>query len=334
MNQVKQSSMRPHPMTWFRHGLLLLLTFITCTIAGVLAPFGVIDWFPGPEFDNASFIQIVSLIPTAYLGLLSETLGHLFTNPAVLAYGLKFSLSVLFIIVAHEAGHYIACRLYKVDATLPYFIPTPPLIGPAGTLGAFMRIVSAMPSRKAVFDIGVAGPIAGFVAMIPVSIMMILTLKPVPLQNIPEGYAQLAFSDALYTHILAFLFGVDISGGIEANPYYFAVWIGLLITAMNLIPSGQLDGGHAMFALFGKRIHKLTGYAAFGVMLVFTAFGIWFYSSPSGILFLIILGVMMRVHHPAPPDMSPLDNKRIAVAILTLIIFVLCFVPVPIKMTW
>ena len=84
-----------------------------------------------------------------------------------------------------------------------------------------------------------------------------------PTAQIPEGYGQLVFSDALYTQILAFLFGVDISGAIEANPYYFAVWVGLLITAMNLIPSGQLDGGHAIFALFGERFHKITGYVAF-----------------------------------------------------------------------
>ena len=149
---------------------------ITCTFAGVLAPFGIIDWFPGPEFDNASFFTILTLIPGAYFGLITETLG-LLMRPEVIAYGLKFSVSLLFIVVAHEAGHYIACRIYKVDATLPYFIPTPPLLGPAGTLGAFIRIVSPMPSRKAVFDIGVAGPLAGFVALIPVSLLMILTLK-------------------------------------------------------------------------------------------------------------------------------------------------------------
>ena len=324
--------MRPRPVTWLKHGLLLFLTFVTCTFSGVLAPFGVIDWFPGPEFDNATLTQLIAAIPGAYIGLISETLGYLISRGDVLAYGLKFSFSVLFIIVAHEAGHYIACRIYKVDATLPYFIPTPPLIGPAGTLGAFIKIVSPMPSRKAVFDIGVAGPLAGFLAMIPISVLMILTLKPVPLAEIPEGYMQLAFSDPLYTHIIAYVANVDISQGIEANPYYFAVWIGLLVTAMNLIPSGQLDGGHAIYAIFGKRIHKLTGYAAFVVMLVVTALGFWYYSSPAGILFVVILGIMMRIHHPEPPDMLPLDKKRIAIAILTFIVFMLCFVPIPIKL--
>ena len=114
------------------------------------------------------------------MDLINTSVTGLLTDPAILAYGLKFSLSLLFILIAHEAGHYIACRIYGVDATLPYFLPTPPLVGPAGTLGAFIKIVSPMPSRKAVFDIGVAGPIAGFIALLPVAVLAVATIELAP----------------------------------------------------------------------------------------------------------------------------------------------------------
>src|SRR5213078_4439098 len=105
-----------------------------------------------------------------------EAVVRLFTDPLSLEYGLSFSLSLLFILLSHEMGHYVACRLYRVDATLPFFLPTPPMVGPAGTFGAFIKILSPMPSRRAVFDIGVAGPIAGFIALIPIALMGLATM--------------------------------------------------------------------------------------------------------------------------------------------------------------
>jgi membrane-associated protease RseP (regulator of RpoE activity) len=116
-----------------------------------------------------------------------------------------------------------------------------------------------------------------------------------------------------------------------ANPFYGAAWIGLLVTALNLIPSGQLDGGHAIFAVFGERFHYWTGRIAFVVMVVLAILGFYFFNSPSGILFAVLLGFMMKIRHPAPLDATPLDFKRIVVAILTLVIFVLCFAPFPIR---
>jgi len=231
-------------------------------------------------------------------------------------------------LICHEMGHYIACRLYRVDATLPFFLPTPPMIGPAGTFGAFIKILSPMPTRRAVFDIGVAGPIAGFVALIPVAIVGVLTMEPAGshLAN-PVG---ISFADPLFMKILGRLFGHDpaVSFG---NAFYYAAWVGLLVTALNLIPSGQLDGGHAIYAVFGETVHKWTGRIAFPVMALLSVLGMYFYGSPSGFLVAIILAIMMRVRHPAPFDQTPVDAKRKVIAFLTLVIFVLCFVPFPIQ---
>jgi membrane-associated protease RseP (regulator of RpoE activity) len=128
------------------------------TLAGVLFPFGRISTLP--ETDPQSFsdaMKMIGEVPFKYFSLIAFAVNQLVTDPAYLREGLSFSLSLIFILISHEMGHYVACRLYRVDATLPFFIPTPPMIGPAGTFGAFIKIQSPMPSRRAVFDIGVAG---------------------------------------------------------------------------------------------------------------------------------------------------------------------------------
>ena len=250
-DSLPRRAMRPTARTWLKHASLLLLTVFTATIAGVLEPFGPKRIFPdvNPQ-TTEEILQFILSLPSHYIQLIIESVQLLFTNAEILAYGLKFSLSLLFILACHEAGHYIACRIYRVDATLPYFIPTPPLIGPAGTLGAFIKILSPLPSRKATFDIGVAGPIAGFIALIPISIVGFLTMKFAPVQENVDVSGSLYFSDALFTKLLAFFFGLDLTMPIYQNPFYFAAWIGLLVTALNLIPSGQLD---AQFTRFWAR---------------------------------------------------------------------------------
>lgn len=322
-------AMRPTLRTWIKHALFLLLTLFTATIASNIEPFGAIPFIP--KFNPQTWIEFLWL-PIYYVEFIYDSIYLILTNSALLVYGLKFSLSLLFILTCHEAGHYIACRLYGVDATLPFFIPTPPLIGPAGTLGAFIKILSPLPSRKATFDIGVAGPIAGFLALIPISIIGFLTMEMAPpLPPNADLSGSLYFSDAIFTKIIAFLFNIDLTQPIYSNPFYFAAWIGLLVTALNLIPSGQLDGGHAVYAVLGEKIHGWTGKIAFVVMVLLSAIGLYFYSSPGTILFTILLGVMMRVGHPAPVDDSPLDAKRKVIAFLTLVIFILCFTPFPIQ---
>jgi membrane-associated protease RseP (regulator of RpoE activity) len=321
---------RPTARTWLKHIGFLLLTLVTTTIAGTLFPFGLIPTLPDSDPQTwPEIFQFVTSLPSRYVALVADAVYLLFTDIKYLKYGLSFSLSLLFILISHEMGHYIACRIYKVDATLPYFIPTPPMIGPAGTFGAFIKIRSPMPSRKAVFDIGVAGPIAGFIALIPIAIIGVATMEQVTPQQIANS-SGIVFSDPLLMQLFAYVRGIDLHLSI-GNAFYFAAWVGLLVTALNLIPSGQLDGGHAIYAVFGETIHRWTGRIAFFLMAALSIIGWFYFNSPSGFLIAVLLGVMMRIRHPEPRDRSPLGAARTAVAILTLLIFVLCFLPFPIQ---
>ena len=333
-NQIfARQAMRPTARTWFKHSIFLILTLFTATVAGVLPPFGFLPVFPNvpdPQTWTEVFL-VLSTLPAHYAQMIRDTIYLLATNFEVLKYGLSFSFSLLFILIAHESGHYVACRIYGVDATLPYFIPTPPLIGPAGTLGAFIKIVSPMPSRRAVFDIGVAGPIAGFIALIPVAILGLLTMQYAAPENHSIGEIGIYFSDPLFLKILAPVFGINLSLPIVSNPFYAAAWIGLLVTALNLFPSGQLDGGHALYSIFGAKVHLWSTRLVFVAASALALAGWFYYNSPSGFLFAVLLAVMMRVGHPEPYDATPLDFKRKIVAVLTLLIFALCFVPFPIQ---
>jgi len=327
---IRRVAMKPTLRTWIKHTILLLVTLVTATIAGVLYPFGTIDSLPLADPQSwPELVDFIVTLPIRYMVLIGTAVYSLLTDPAYLRYGLSFSLSLLFILISHEMGHYIACRIYGVDATLPFFIPMPPMIGPAGTFGAFIRIKSPMPSRRAVFDIGVAGPIAGFIALIPIAVIGIATMRPVPaeLANLPGS---LTFSDPLFMRLLGLVFGQDPAYGL-GNPFYFAAWVGLLVTALNLIPSGQLDGGHAIYAVFGERVHFFTGRVAFVVMTALAILGAIYFGSPSGFLIAVLLGVMARVRHPEPWDQTPLDGKRKLIAAMTLVIFILCFVPFAIR---
>ena len=322
---------RPTARKLLIHAALLVVTLCTATIAGVLYPFGFIDSFPSLDPQTwTEVFQAISWMPVMYASFIGSVVHDLLTKPEYLQYGLSFSLSLLFILISHEMGHYVACRIYRVDATLPFFIPTPPMFGPAGTFGAFIKIKSPMPSRKAIFDIGVAGPIAGFIALVPIAVIGVLTMRTFISQPFAVEADPIMFAKPLFMKLFAAAFGVDLSPGFK-NPFYFAAWLGLLVTALNLIPSGQLDGGHAIFAVFGERVHYWTGRIAFVLMAVFSILGMYYYSSPSGFLIAVLLGVMMRIGHPRPWDETPLDGKRKAVAFLTLVIFVLSFMPFPIQ---
>lgn len=325
-----EHDLHPTRRTWLKHLGFLLLTLVTTTVAGTLFPFGPIPTLP--DSDPQSWPEIfafISSLPSRYVALVSTAVHYLFTDIAYLKYGLSFSISLLFILISHEMGHYIACRIYKVDATLPYFIPTPPMIGPAGTFGAFIKIRSPMPSRKAVFDIGVAGPIAGFIALIPIAIIGVATMEAATPEQL-AGSTGIVFSDPLFMQLIASARGIDLSLSV-GNAFYFAAWVGLLVTALNLIPSGQLDGGHAIYAVFGETVHRWTGRIAFVLMAALSIIGWFYFNSPSGFLLAVLLAVMMRIRHPEPRDQSPLGAVRTAVAVLTLLVFVLCFLPFPIQ---
>ena len=282
--------------------------------------------FPEPPLENA--LDYLLYIPLTYFYSLFELIRYALIHPRVLADGATFSASLLAILFSHEMGHYLACRYYKVDATLPYFIPAPPVFI-AGTFGAFIKIRSPIPTRRALFDIGLAGPLAGFVVAIPLSVVGVLTIGP----SVPPQDHMMYLNDPLLFRLIAELGGVPLDRYSVGNSFYLAAWIGLLVTSLNLMPVGQLDGGHGTFALFGSRAHRTIGRAAFVAMSVLAGLGFWWHGSPSGFLYAVLLGVVMRLPHPTPVVMEPLGTKRIVIAIVTLVVFVLCFWPFPMTIT-
>ena len=310
---------------WRLHGGLLVLTIVTTTLAGMV--------LASPELTPseprlANPLDYLFYIPLAYFYAIAALLEYALAHPRLVADGATFSASLLAILFSHEMGHYLACRYYRVNATLPYFIPAPPLFL-AGTFGAFIKIRSAIPSRRALFDIGLAGPLAGFVVAVPLSVIGVLTVGP-PLA--PQDHL-VYFNDPLLFRLIAKLAGISLDPNAPPNPYYMAAWIGLLVTSLNLMPVGQLDGGHGTFSVFGARAHRILGRLALATMAVLAVLGFWLHGSPSGFLYVLLLAIMMRVPHPPPAVMEPLGAKRIAIAIVTLIVFALCFWPFPITIT-
>jgi membrane-associated protease RseP (regulator of RpoE activity) len=307
------------------HGALFLLTIVTTTLAGMLLVVPELPPFKPPISGPLGYLLYV---PLGFLHLIVEVIKYGLVEPAVIRQGVAFSASLLAILFSHEMGHYLACRYYKVDATLPFFIPAPPLFL-AGTFGAFIKIRSPIPSRRALFDIGLAGPLAGFVVALPLSVVGLLTIGP----SLPPPENAIFFNDPMLFRLLAWVLRVPLDPNSPVNPYYMAAWIGLLVTSLNLMPVGQLDGGHGTFAVFGPRAHYLIARVAFVTTAALAILGFVLHNSPSGFLYTILLAVMMRVPHPAPAVMEPLGAKRIVIALLTLLVFILCFWPFPISIT-
>jgi len=315
----------PTAREWTKHSILFLVTFLTTTFAGIVIAAPAVSV---REPALSGVLSYILYVPDFYPRIIGAYLSFAVTHPTVLAEGMAFAVSLLTILTAHEMGHYLACRYYGVNATLPFFIPAPPLFL-AGTFGAFIKMKSPIPSRRALFDIGLAGPLAGFVMLLPVALVGILSLQAGPS---PVSSNAIIFNDPLLFRIMARVMGRDLVDAVP-NPYYMAAWIGLLVTSLNLMPVSQLDGGHGTFAAFGSRAHKLLGRLAFITMVAIALLGYLWHSSPSGFLYAILLGIMLRVSHPAPERMEPLGRARIVVGIVTLLVFALSFVPFPITIT-
>ncbi|HLM57551.1 MAG TPA: site-2 protease family protein [Pyrinomonadaceae bacterium] len=316
---------RPTAREWTRHAGLFLLTVLTATWAGLTLMAPDIPEPSVPEPSGA--FGYLLFVPRYYVGWVASVAYYAYANPSFVADGAKFAASLLSILLAHEAGHYVACRLYGVEATLPFFIPMPPPFM-AGTLGAFIKIRSPIPSRRALFDIGVAGPLAGFVVIIPVALLGLLTAVPPPLPS--PGAVVITFNDPLLVKLLAWPLGIQDTAGLLLNPFLAAAWFGLLVTSLNLLPVGQLDGGHATYAVFGARAHRLLGRAAFAGMVVLAPLGWLWHGVPSGFLYAVLLFVMLRIRHPQAADESdPLGRPRRLVAAATLLVFILSFTPFP-----
>jgi membrane-associated protease RseP (regulator of RpoE activity) len=319
-----RTASRPSAREWARHAMLFALTALTTTLAGVMLAINQADIEPNLP-TPAHWFEYVPYIPIYYALTVSKLIKYAFAHPALFAQGATFAAALLAILLAHESGHYIACRRYGVAATLPFFLPGLPGIGP-GTFGAFIKIKSPIPTRRALFDIGVAGPLAGFIVIIPVAIIAVLTMHPETMPAVPpDGSVLVSFNDPPLLRLLARALHVAINDA-APNPFYYAAWIGLLVTSLNLLPVGQLDGGHAVFAVLGARVHKWIGRSAFLLMSLVAYLGWHWHGAPSGFLYAVLLFVMLRVRHPQAEDEDePLGRVRQLGALLTLAVFLLCF---------
>ena len=244
-----------------------------------------------------------------------------FSDPRVLLAGLPFAFTLMGILLAHALGHFFTCRYYGMTASYPYFIPFPSLFG---TMGAFIRIRSAITNRKALFDVGISGPVVGFLFTVPTLIFGIAHSKLV-LSVAAASNSQIAFGEPMLMHAaMSWLHPGVLSQDLLLHPVARAAWIGLFVTAMNLLPAGQLDGGHILYAL-ANRIHKRATFIVAGVLAVL-AFTEW----PGWAVWAVLL-LAIGYHHPPLMDRhEPLDRKRMVWAAVGLVIFVLSFMPVPI----
>lgn len=285
------------------HVMLLGLTVVTTTFVGALHYFSFTLGFGAgnatvlPDFTSASF----------YLP------------------GFWYSATVLGILGCHEMGHYLACRYYRVDASLPFFLPAPlPL---TGTLGAFIRIRQRIPSKIALFDIGLAGPIAGFLVAVPT---LLVGLSMSVVERLPEKFSGFELGEPLLFRAASWLVWGVLPDGVSINmhPMAFASWFGLLATALNLFPIGQLDGGHVAYAVFGRRASWLT------VVMVVLAIGLTFVSSSWMVwtILMIAMLVVMGPHHPPTlDDHVAMDGTRLMLAVIGLVMLIVCFTPAPIE---
>ena len=300
-------------------------------------PFAV--WQPTPKFRDRVWLHVLLFTLTvasttlvgaghyaSFLGDFSGARGLPMPFAALLLRGFWYSATILAILGCHELGHYFACRYYDVDASLPFFIPVPFLL--TGTMGAFIRIREPIPSKRMLFDIGIAGPIAGFVVAVPalfigLSMSHVVRL-PADASNLLELGEPMLFKVASWL-----LWGSQPDGySLNMHPMAFAAWFGMLATALNLFPIGQLDGGHVSYAVLGPRSTSVT-IAMIGVVISLA------YFSSSWIVWTILLLAMLAMFGPKHPRVFdedvPLDRPRVLLALIAVAIFVLCFTPAPIR---
>jgi membrane-associated protease RseP (regulator of RpoE activity) len=244
---------------------------------------------------------------------------EILTSPSFLLRGLPFSLAIMTILLGHEMGHYLTCRYYGIDATLPYFIPAPTLVG---TMGAFIRIKSPIQHRAALLEVGIAGPIVGFVLAVPT---LIIALAKSGFTAIDTTGSSFELGEPLIFKAMETLLGKTPPPGMEINlhPIGIAAWFGFFATALNLLPVGQLDGGHVSYALFGN-IHKRISQA-----FLFTLIPLGVFYWQGWLLWSAVL-LFIGLRHPITLDDSvPLQQRHVWLGWIGLAMFVLCFTPMP-----
>ncbi len=290
---------------WIVPALLFLATILSTSFAGLFYSLG-----------DAGFLRLAWAVAG---------------QPQLLLQGAPFSLTLIAILLAHELGHYFACRHHGILCTPPFFIPFP--ISYAGTLGAFIRIKSHFRHRRALFDVGIAGPLAGFAVVMPALIAGIGRSRLIPKGSI-QG--DIFFGEPLlFRWVGTVLLGYNPkTQDMIADPVAMAAWFGLLVTSLNLLPIWQLDGGHIAYAVFGRRRQKqLSLLAAFGLMVVSLAG----WPIPSYLLFavlLLILGARTGFYHPPTlADDEEIGNARGILAIIILFVLIVSFTPIPVSIS-
>jgi len=243
--------------------------------------------------------------------------------------GALYCVSIMSILLAHEMGHYLMCRRYGVQATLPIFIPMP--LNIFGTMGAVIRIKSPIPHRRALFDIGVAGPLAGIALAIPVAVIGMRWSTVIDTATVSSA-ASIQLGEPLFFRLLAYLHFGSLPPGHDVfiHPVAFAAWTGFFVTALNLLPVGQLDGGHVIYALFGRQ----SRYVFAGILGLLVTLSVTTVVLPSyGIIILLFILIFGFEHPPTIYDFVPLDAKRKLLALAVVIIFIACFTPYPLHVT-
>ncbi len=295
-------------------------------------------WAPYRKFQDRVWLHAALFLATVatttfvgmyqYAAFITETAGRpvRFSFFALLVRGGWYSATILAILGCHELGHYFACRYYDVDASLPYFLPVPVTL--TGTLGAFIRIREPIPSKRMLFDIGIAGPIAGFLVAVPALFVGLAMSRIVPM---PAEFHGLSLGEPLLFKLASWMFFGSPPDGYYVNmhPMAFAAWFGLLATALNLFPIGQLDGGHISYAVLGRRSTLVT------LVMICVAIVLAAFVSMSWVVWTLLLIVMLIAFGPRHPrtidEHVPLDRTRMLLALFALFMFVVCFTPNPIE---
>jgi membrane-associated protease RseP (regulator of RpoE activity) len=260
---------------------------------------------------------IITMATTLLAGALQEGVNPL-KNPEQIFKGIPFSFALMGILLAHELGHYLIAKKHGLNVTLPYFIPAPSFIG---TFGAFIKIRSAVRDRRMLLDVGVAGPLVGVVVSIPFLVLG-LWLSEV---KMVQGQMGTNLGSSLLLSFLSWVIIGPVPEGydIVLHPVGFAGWIGLLVTSLNLLPIGQLDGGHVAYALLGEKQNKISKFVFIAIL------GIGIFGWQGWLLWGLLLAIMGFRHPPLVDWWVPLDYKRKIIGWLAVLIFILTFTPVP-----
>jgi membrane-associated protease RseP (regulator of RpoE activity) len=299
------------------HALLLAATCFTTLVMGARMQYNFVHGQPALSFSDEPIAgELIPYFPASWM----------FSHPARLLGGIPFAATVMLFFLAHEMGHYLCCRRYGIHSTLPFFIPMPT---PIGTMGAVILIRSAIRSRTALFDIAIAGPIAGFVVAAFVLVFSLGLSRPLPLNTAAPGY-ELTYP-LIFTLTQRLLSSIGVLHGAAAplplnrlllHPTAIAAWVGMFATTLNLLPGGQLDGGHIVFSL-APRIHKFVSRLTILILLPM-AYYLWI-----GWLVWAILLQLSSFRHPQVAEWPQVSGARTWLAVFALLMLVLTMMPAP-----